>query len=117
MIEMWTSDLMIWRDGALARNAPRALVGDGSRDAMRGGLQALRGDRKARDAFVAGDGRRRAGAHRVQERKQLGPQRLVMSDRQMAHRVAAVRLEAETFGHLTREEIACDVLAAGRDRD
>ena len=40
-----------------------------------------------------------------------------MADRQMAHRVAAVRLEAEAFGDLTGEKVAHHVFAAGRDGD
>ena len=40
-----------------------------------------------------------------------------MADRQMAHRIAAVRLEAEALGDLTGQEIAHHIFAAGRDRD
>src|SRR5262245_39356509 len=99
----------------LASNEARLLAGSGSRYAVRRCLQALRGDRKARDAFVAGDRWRRSGAHRVQEGEQLGPERLVIADRQVAHRIAAVRLEAEALGDLAGEQVAHDVLAAGRD--
>ena len=49
--------------------------------------------------------------------KQLGAQRLGMADREMAHGIAAVRLEAEAFGHLARQQIAHDVFAAGGDGD
>ena len=40
-----------------------------------------------------------------------------MADRQMPHRIAAVGLEAEAFGDLTRQEIAHHIFAAGRNRD
>src|ERR1700722_5724086 len=40
-----------------------------------------------------------------------------MADREMTHRVAAVRLETEAFGHLARQQIADDVFALGRDVD
>ena len=53
--------------------------------AGRGRLQALRGDLEAGDAFVAGDRRRLAVTHGLEERDQLGAQRLVMPDRQMPH--------------------------------
>ena len=83
----------------------------------RTGRQAADGDFEAGDAFFAGHRRRRAGAHRAQERQQLGAQRLGMTDRKMAHRIAAVRLEAEALGHLAGEQIAHDVFAARRDGD
>ena len=59
----------------------------------------------------------RSGAHRAQEGQQFGAQRLGMPDRKMAHGIAAVRLEAEAFGHLAREQIAHHVFAARGDGD
>ena len=47
----------------------------------------------------------------------IGAQRLVMADRQMPHRVAAVRLEPKTLGDLTGEQIAHHIFAAGGDGD
>ena len=38
-----------------------------------------------------------------------------MSNRQMAHRIATVRLEAEAFGDLAREQVACHIFAARGD--
>src|ERR1700751_5756129 len=89
---------------ALARDAARALAGGGSRGGLRRGFQTAGRDLEARDTFVAGDGRHAAGTHRLQERDQLGTQRLVMADREMAHRVAAVGLEAEAFSDLARQQ-------------
>ena len=93
------------------------LRADEARAACAGVSQAADGDFKAGDAFVAGNRGRAAGAHRIEEGDQLGAQRLVMADREMAHRIAAVRLEAEAFGDLTGQQIAHHILAARRDRD
>ena len=82
-----------------------------------GRFQAADRDFEAGDALVAGHRRHAAGAHGIEERDQFGAQRLVMADRQMAHRIAAVRLEAEAFGDLAGEQIAHHIFAAGRDRD
>src|SRR5262249_3427638 len=98
-------------DNWLARDAARALAGRGCGAGLRRGFETARGDLEAGDAFVAGDGRHSPGADGTQEGDQLGTQRFVMSDRQMAHRIAAVRLEAETFGDLAREQIAHDIFA------
>src|SRR6185312_14123640 len=88
----------------LANHAARALAGDGGGSGgLRGGLQTACGDLEARDAFVTGDGRRTTGAHGIDEGNQFSAQRLVVSDRQMTHRIAAIRLEAETLGDLARE--------------
>src|SRR4051812_7259491 len=85
---------------------------------MPGGFfEALRRDLEAGDALVASDRRRGTGADRMCESDQFGAERLVMADRQMPHRVAAVRLEAEALGDLTGQEIAHDIFAAGGDRD
>src|SRR5467141_1428790 len=100
----------------LADNAARPLEGCGCGGSC-GSFQATDRDFKAGDAFVAGHRGHAAGAHRAEERDQFGPQRLIMAHRQMAHRVAAVRLEAEALGHLTGEEIAHHVFAAGGDGD
>ena len=80
-------------------------------------VEAAGRDLKAGDAFLAGDRRRGAGAHRAQEGQQLRAQRLGMTDRKMAHGIAAVGLEAEAFGHLPGEQVGHDVFAAGRDGD
>ena len=80
-------------------------------------FEAADRDLEARHALFAGHRRRAAGAHRLEECDQLGAQRLVVTDRQMPHRIAAVGLEAETFGDLARQQIAHDIFAAGRDRD
>src|SRR4029450_8851737 len=40
-----------------------------------------------------------------------------MADRKMPHRIATVRLEPETFGNLTGEQITNHVLAAGGNGD
>ncbi len=39
------------------------------------------------------------------------------ANRQMAHRIAAVGLEAEALRHLSRQQVAHDIFAAGRHRD
>src|SRR6185437_437222 len=68
-----------------------------------GGFKATRGNFEAGHALIARDRRRAAGTHRVQEGDQFGTQRLIMADRQMAHGIAAVRLEAEAFSDLARQ--------------
>src|ERR1700682_840697 len=103
-------------DARLADNAARALEACGCSRSS-GSFQATDRDFKTGDAFVAGHRGHAAGAHRAEERDQLGPQRLVMAHRQMPHRVAAIRLEAEALGHLAGEEIAHHVFAAGGDGD
>jgi hypothetical protein len=75
------------------------------------------GDLEAGDAFLAGHRRGRAGAHRTHERQQLGAQRLGVADREMAHGIAAVGLEAEAFGDLASNQVGHDVFAAGGDGD
>src|SRR3954470_19122598 len=98
-------------DEESTRDSARTLAGRRGRGPRRR-FQTLRRDLEAGDAFVAGDRRRLAVAHGLEERDQLGAERLVMTDRQMAHRIAAVRLEAEAFGDLARQEIAHHVFAA-----
>ncbi len=44
-------------------------------------------------------------------------QRLGIADRQMPHRIAAVGLEAETFGDLQRQQIADEIFVARGDVD
>ena len=105
------------RAGLVSRRRGAAPCGRRSRGGPGRGFEASRGDLEAGDALVAGHRRRGAGAHRLQEGDQLGPQRLVVADRQMTHRIAAVGLEAEAFGDLARQEIAHHIFAAGRDRD
>ena len=68
-----------------------------------GCFEAADRDFEAGHAFIAGDRRRLAGADGIEERDQFGAQRLVMADRQMAHRIAAVGLEAEALGDLARQ--------------
>src|SRR6478736_1478058 len=80
-------------------------------------FQAANRDFKAGDALVASYLRYTVGSDRSEKRDQLGAQRLVMSDRQMPHRVTAVRFEAEALGDLAGEKIARDILIPGRDRD
>src|SRR5688572_28487216 len=75
-------------------------------------LQAAGGDFEAGNAFLAGDGGRRAIANRGDEGLQLGAQRLGMADREMAHRIAAVGLEAKALGDLPRQQVAHDVFVA-----
>src|SRR5262245_13586403 len=83
----------------------------------RSALEAADGDFEAGNTFLAGDGRLTAAADGGDEGLQLGAQRLGMPDRQMAHRGAAVRLEAEAFGDLPRQQVAHDVFVARRDGD
>src|SRR5262245_48474173 len=61
--------------------------------------QAAHGDLQARHALLAARDRRAAIADRREERDQLGAQRFGVADRQVPHRIAAVRLEPEAFGH------------------
>ena len=51
----------------------------------------------------------------LHEGLQFRAQRLGMTDRKMAHRIAAVRLEAEAFGDLAGQQIADQIFAARRD--
>src|SRR5579872_2792874 len=69
------------------------------------GVKAADRDFEARDPFLAGDRWRAASAQRVDERAQFRAQRLGVADRQVPHRVAAVRLEAEAFGDLQCQQI------------
>src|SRR5262245_56818667 len=80
-------------------------------------LQAAGGDFKAADALLAGDRGDAAAADGGDEGLQLRPQRLGMADRQVAHRIAAVGLEAEALGHLPRQQVAHDILVARRHGD
>src|SRR6266699_3936899 len=100
-------------DHALADHTPRPLAGGRGRGGLGGSFQAADRNFKAGHTFVAGHRGHAAGAHGAEERDQFGAQRLVMADGQMTHRIAAVRLETETFGYLAGEKIAHDVLAAG----
>src|SRR5438874_12813648 len=69
-------------------------------------LQAAHGDFEARDTLRAGHRRRLLLADRLDESEQLGAQRLGMPRRQVSHRIAAIRLKSEAFGHLPRQKIA-----------
>ena len=40
-----------------------------------------------------------------------------MTDREVTHRIGAIRLEAVAFGHLARQQVAHHVLAPGRNGD
>src|ERR1700722_5090456 len=80
----------------LADDAARSLAGGGSRGPGRG-FQATGRDLEAGHGFLARHRRHAAAAHGVEECDQFGAQRLVMTDRQMTHRIAAIRLEAETL--------------------
>src|SRR5690242_19571614 len=80
-------------------------------------LEATDGDLETCHAFLAGHGGLLPVADRSDERLQLGAQRFGVTDREVAHGVAAVRLEAEAFGHLPRQQVAHDVFVARRDRD
>ncbi len=51
----------------------------------------------------------------LDEGSEFGAQRLGMTDRQVAHRIAAVRLEAEALGDLAGEQIADHIFLARRD--
>src|SRR5579862_1593496 len=90
----------------------RPLAGRRARSRLGRIFQAADRDLEAGDALVAGHRRMASTSHGAQERHQLGAQRLVMADRQMAHRVAAIGLEAETFRHLARQQIAHHIFAA-----
>src|SRR6478672_6155317 len=109
--------------GSLAKMAP-ASASSATRPLVLGRLQgrwpafeATRRDLETRDALLAGDRGRRAVAHGVDERDQFRAQRLVMADRYVPHRIGAIRLKAEALGDLARQQVAHDVLAAGRDGD
>ncbi len=78
-------------------------------------FEALDRDREARDAVLAGDRRRRTLLDRLDEGHQLGAQRLGVADREMAHRIAAVGLEAVALGDLAGEQVADHVFALGGD--
>src|SRR5262245_10092594 len=67
-------------------------------------LEAAHGELQAGDALLAAHHRRVAAADRGEEGDQLGAQRLVVADREMPHRIAAVGLEAEAFGDLARQQ-------------
>src|SRR5438093_13134749 len=99
-----------------ADDAARSLARGGGRG-LGGLLEAADCDFETGDALVAGNRRHIAGADGIEERDQFSAQRFVMADRQMPHRIAAVGLEAEALGDLTRQEIAHHIFAAGRNRD
>src|SRR5882724_6048302 len=93
-----------WRAGhqrgrALTGDAPRSLAGGSGRGGFGWIFKALDCDFKTGHALVAGHRGHAAAPHRMEERDQLRAQRLVMANREMAHRIAAVRLEAEALGH------------------
>src|SRR5262249_25263745 len=70
---------------------------------------------EAGHAVLAGDRRDGAFANGFEEGGKFRAQRLVMTDGEVPHRVAAVLLEAVTLGHLPRQQIADHVLALGSD--
>src|ERR1700674_747552 len=110
---VWVLD----NESGLTDDAPRSLAGGRSGGGPGGTFKATDRDLETGDALVAGHRRHAATAHGAEERDQLGAQRFVVADRKVAHRIAAVRLEAETFGHLTGEKVAHHIFAAGRNRD
>ena len=64
---------------------------------------------EAGDGFFAGHRRRFTAANRGYEGGKLRPQRLGIADGQVAHRIAAVGLEAEALGDLdARDRVAPD---------
>ena len=89
----------------------------GALDAAGTLIEAANGNFKTCHALLAGHGRRPAGTDCVDEGQQFGPQRLGITDRQMPHRIAAVRLEAETFGDLQSQQISDQIFIAGGDMD
>src|SRR6185437_13193598 len=99
----------------LAADEARSLAGRRTRRGLGRIFEAANGDLEAGNALIAGH-RRLVAADRAQERNQFGAQRLVMADRQMPHRVAAVGLEAEALRDLAGEQIAHDIFVARRDR-
>src|SRR6478735_11690002 len=80
-------------------------------------FEALDGDFEARHALFPGYGRLFAVTDGTHERLQFGAQRLGMADREMAHRIAAIRLEAEALSDLPSQQVAHDVFVACRDGD
>src|SRR4029077_19037746 len=105
-----------YRSG-LADDTPGSLEGVRSYRRPGGTFEATDRDFEAGDAFVAALRGRAAAAYGADKGDQFGAQGLVMADRQMAHRIAAVRLEAEALGHLTGEQIAHHIFAARRHGD
>src|SRR5262245_28611437 len=99
-----------------AGDAPRPLALRHSRRRS-ARIEAADGNFEACNALFAGHGGSAAAADGVDEGEQLGAQRLGVADRQMAHRIAAVRLKAETLGDLQGEQVADQVFVAGRDVD
>jgi len=95
--------------------------GDLPRPQLRGGLrrrfvlQAPDGNCKAGDALFAGHSGRRSAPDRADEGLQFGAKRLRIGDREMPHRIAPVRLEAEAFRDLMRQQVGHDVFVPGRD--
>ena len=77
--------------------------------------QTARCDLKACHRLLSCHGGRGACTNSAQKCEKLRAKRLRVPHRQMAHRVAAVRLEAEAFRHLSRQQIAGDIFAARRD--
>src|SRR3569832_42947 len=106
----WAEDI-----SDLADDATRSRAGRRARRGARRIFQATDRDLEAGDAFVAGH-RRHLAAHGAQKRDQLGAQRLVVTARQVTHRIAAVGLESKTFRDLTGQQIAHHILAARRHR-
>src|SRR4051812_14122145 len=94
----------------LARNLAR-LAGRNGHAA----LQAPHRDFEARHALGAGHRGRLRVADRLDEREQLGAQRLGMAGGEMPHRIAAIGLEAEAFGHLPRQQVADEIFLARCD--
>src|ERR1700724_3187955 len=101
------------RAKTLANDAPRSLAGGSGRGGFGGIFKATDCNFETGHALVAGHRGHAAASHRMEERNQLRAQRLVMAERQIAHRIAAIRLEAEAFGHLTGQESAPYIFAAG----
>ncbi len=98
----------------ISRRGPRRWSG-GSR--LRSALETANRDLEASNAFLAGHRRLLPVADRTDEGLQLGAQRLGVPNREVSHRIAAIRLEAEALGDLSGQQVAHDVLVAGRDGD
>ena len=98
------SSQSIRRHGRLADDAARPLA---LRRSTR--LRALSRQRMAISRLATPSSPVTAGVRPLRmafdEGEQLGAQRLGIADRQMPHRIAAVGLEAETFGDLERQQI------------
>src|SRR5499427_1370805 len=108
--------------GSVMESGPRyGSAGHAARALARGrhiggtAVEAADRDLEARHPLLTGHLRPRVAAHRGDERRELGAQRLGVADREVAHRVAAVGLEAEAFGDLPGQQVADHVLGLGRD--